>query len=169
MATLDLDSMLRALQDALVATGATVATAESCTGGLLATLLTHLPGSSAVYLGGVSAYANEAKIQFLDVEEASLAQFGAVSAQVAESMARGVQKALQSTYALSLTGVAGPDGGTQQKPVGTVFCGIAGPSGTRHVKLQLKGGREQIRALAAQRALAELARETGLDSMASLS
>jgi len=145
--------LIRQVQDQLRSHAATVATAESCTGGLLATLLTELPGSSALYLGGVSAYANEAKVSLLGVDRTLIERCGAVSGEVAEAMALGVKRRLGSTYALSLTGIAGPDGGTKEKPVGTVFCGFASPAGVRAIQLSLTGDRSTIRRAAADGAL----------------
>jgi len=137
----------------------TVATAESCTGGLVATLLTELSGSSAYYLGGVSAYANATKIGLLGVEPKLIDAYGAVSGSVAEAMARGAQQRLGSVYAIALTGVAGPDGGSADKPVGTVYCGIAGKRAVRHVRFLFPGDRDQVRRAAAYEALRELAWE----------
>ncbi|TWW10352.1 hypothetical protein E3A20_06890 [Planctomyces bekefii] len=137
----------------------TVSTAESCTGGLLASWLTQLPGSSAVYLGGVSAYANSVKQQVLHVDQKLLNNYGAVSPEVAQAMAASIRKLTGSTYALSITGIAGPGGGTAEKPVGTVFCGIASPRGVRFVHLGLSGDRDSIRHQSAQRAIAELKEE----------
>lgn len=147
------------LQAALVLRRAMVGTAESCTGGLLATWLTHLAGSSAIYAGGVSAYADRVKVAMLGVDETLLGVHGAVSGPVAEAMARGVRDRLDVTYGLSLTGVAGPGGGTLIKPVGTVYCGVASPRGVRSVALRLVGDRQAIREAAAGRALEELERE----------
>lgn len=152
---------LSEVQELLAKLGArneTVATAESCTGGLVATWLTHFAGSSAVYLGGVSSYANDAKIKLLGVSAETLARHGAVSAQTAIEMATGIRTRLGSTYAISITGIAGPGGGTADKPVGTVHCGVATPSGTRTVVWHLSGDRSQIRSAAARGALAELTR-----------
>jgi nicotinamide-nucleotide amidase len=104
---------------------ATLATAESCTGGLLASRITDVPGSSAIFLEGNVTYSNAAKTRTLGVPEALLEAFGAVSAEVARAMAEGALNRAQSTYALSTTGIAGPDGGSDQKPVGTVFFGLA--------------------------------------------
>jgi nicotinamide-nucleotide amidase len=104
---------------------ATLATAESCTGGLLASRVTDVPGSSAIFLEGNVTYSNAAKTRTLGVPEALLEAFGAVSAEVARAMAEGALNRAQSTYALSTTGIAGPDGGSDQKPVGTVFFGLA--------------------------------------------
>lgn len=148
-----LDPLLREIQDGLQSRGATVATAESCTGGLVASLLTERAGSSAVYLGGVSAYANAVKTGLLGVPDALLTRHGAVSAEVAEAMARGARDRLGATYAVSLTGVAGPGGGSAEKPVGTVYCGVAGPRGAHAVRLNLTGERGAIRRGAAEAAL----------------
>jgi nicotinamide-nucleotide amidase len=104
---------------------ATLATAESCTGGLLASRITDVPGSSAIFLEGNVTYSNAAKTRTLGVPESLLEAFGAVSVEVARAMAEGALKRAQSTYALSTTGIAGPDGGSDQKPVGTVFFGLA--------------------------------------------
>ena len=109
----------------------TVSTAESCTGGYLAHLITSIPGSSAYYKGSVISYANEVKINELGVSPSDLETYGAVSRQVAEQMARGVRKKLGTGYSLSVSGIAGPDGGTEEKPVGTVWIALAGPGGVR--------------------------------------
>lgn len=145
--------MLQTIQKKLQDGARTVATAESCTGGLLATYFTHLPGSSRTYRGGVSAYANQVKEKLLGVAPELLAHHGAVSASVAEAMASGVRAQLTATYGISLTGIAGPDGGTEAKPVGTVYCGFASPSGVTSFLWQISGDREKIRLEAARRAL----------------
>lgn len=134
-----------------------VAVAESCTGGLLAAALTHRSGSSAWFDRGFVTYSNEAKIEILHVPEQMLAMNGAVSAQVAEAMARGTLKRSQADIALSVTGVAGPGGGTAAKPVGMVFLGYAVKGGLAgSVELALKGTREQIRGLAVAEALQQI-------------
>jgi len=104
---------------------ATLATAESCTGGLLASRITDVSGASIVFLEGNVTYSNNAKMRTLGVSEALLSTVGAVSEEVARAMAEGALKRAGSTYALSTTGIAGPDGGTDKKPVGTVFIGLA--------------------------------------------
>jgi PncC family amidohydrolase len=108
----------------------TVGTAESCTGGLIAHLLTEVAGSSAYVLGGIVAYANSAKEQLLGVPASLLIQHGAVSEPVAVAMAEGARRALRVDYAIGVTGIAGPGGGTPEKPVGLVHMAIATPHGT---------------------------------------
>ena len=131
----------------------TLATAESCTGGWLGKLLTDIPGSSDYFLGSIVCYSNEAKISLLGVEEESLQSSGAVSRSVAKSMALGVKERLSADIGLSVTGVAGPGGGTEEKPVGTVYVGLALPDETKVRRLSLPGDREVVRFRTAQIAL----------------
>jgi len=105
--------------------GLKIATAESCTGGLLATLLTYYPGSSRFYMGGICAYNNDVKIKLLQVGKKTVEEFGAVSEQTAKAMAIGALDKFNANFAISVTGIAGPDGGTAEKPVGTICCGFA--------------------------------------------
>jgi nicotinamide-nucleotide amidase len=133
--------------------GLTVATAESCTGGLVAHRLTNVPGSSAYVRGGVVAYANEAKQALLGVSVATLQAHGAVSEETAAEMAAGVRRALACDVAVSTTGVAGPDGGTPDKPVGTVCLGLASAGETVAARYQLWGTRDWVKLLASQVAL----------------
>jgi nicotinamide-nucleotide amidase len=128
------------------ARGLTVATAESCTGGLVAGRLTSVPGSSDVVLGGIVAYANEVKERELGVPPEVLAAHGAVSAEVAEAMARGARERLGADVAVAVTGVAGPGGGTPEKPVGLVFVHAEGPDGGMGRELSFPGDRASIRA-----------------------
>ena len=107
----------------------TLAVAESCTGGGLGAMLTEIPGSSHYFKGGIIAYDNEVKTSLLEVSSADLAQFGAVSELVVRQMAQGVKQALDTDYGISITGIAGPDGGTETKPVGLVYIGLATPNG----------------------------------------
>jgi len=111
----------------LLSEGETMATAESCTGGNIAHLVTLTPGSSAWYKGGVVSYTNQVKEEVLGVPAELIDRFTAVSGQVAEAMAAGVRRITKSDYAVSTTGIAGPDGGTDENPVGTVWIGIATP------------------------------------------
>lgn len=115
---------------ALAAAGRKVATAESCTGGLLAHRITNVPGSSEVFLGGVVSYDNAVKISALGVNPEDLRTHGAVSSQIATQMAQGIRARTGSDYALATTGIAGPGGGTPEKPVGTVFVALTGPNPT---------------------------------------
>jgi nicotinamide-nucleotide amidase len=117
------------LQAACLAAGATVALAESCTGGMVAMAITEIEGSSGYFVGGVVSYADEAKRDLLGVDPAVLAAHGAVSAQVARAMATGVRERFSSTLAASVTGIAGPDGGSAAKPVGLTYVGVADGDG----------------------------------------
>jgi len=133
--------------------GLTLAAAESCTGGLVAARLTSVPGSSDVFLGGFVAYADGVKRAELGVQEAVLEQFGAVSAEVAEAMARGAQERLGADIAVAVTGIAGPDGGTPEKPVGLVYLHVEGPRGGLARELSLPGDRNAVRRRATASAL----------------
>jgi nicotinamide-nucleotide amidase len=133
--------------------GYTVSVAESCTGGLIAQRLTDVPGSSKYFIEGVVAYANDAKTRDLDVEPVLLLEHGAVSAPVAEAMAEGIRKRAGTDFGLSVTGIAGPGGGTEEKPVGLVYIALADEVKTEHRKLQLPGDRNLVRWRASQAAL----------------
>lgn len=133
--------------------GFTLAVAESCTGGLIAQRLTEVPGSSVYFSEGVVAYSNEAKMRMLDVSEELLREHGAVSSQVAEAMAEGVRRRAATDFGLSVTGIAGPGGGSEEKPVGLVFIALADDAHTEHRKLMLPGDRHLIRWRASQAAL----------------
>lgn len=131
------------LQAACVARGLTVAVAESCTGGLVAHLLTEVPGSSAYLRGGIVAYADEVKRDLLGVTADVLAAHGAVSAQVAVAMAEGARDRLRTQLAVGVTGIAGPDGGSEAKPVGLVYVAVAGPGSTTVRRFQMPGDRSE--------------------------
>jgi len=131
----------------------TIALAESCTGGRIAARLTSVPGASAAFLGGVVAYDNAVKAETLGVPAQLLADFGAVSCEVVTAMAQGVRKRLGSDVALATTGVAGPQGGTAEKPVGLVWLALASDAGVQTQRLQLKGSRELIQSRASVTAL----------------
>ncbi len=139
----DNDTLESLVGQLLRAKNATLATAESCTGGRVAAMLTSVPGASAYYKGSVVAYDNELKINLLGVNEADLKAHGAVSRQVVEQMARGACRALQTDYALATSGIAGPDGGTPEKPVGTVWIAVATPQGVFSQLLSLGNNRER--------------------------
>jgi competence/damage-inducible protein CinA-like protein len=139
--------------DLLRSNHATVAVAESCTGGMLGERLTSVPGSSDYFVGGFLTYTNAMKVELLGVPVEILEQFGAVSEETAEAMAAGARLRTNSTYALSVTGVAGPDGGDEKVPVGTVCVGLADATGTRAVQRQFLGDRQRIRVFTCQMAL----------------
>ncbi|MDB9511252.1 competence/damage-inducible protein A [Kamptonema animale CS-326] len=125
----DSDSLASVVGQLLLDAGETLAVAESCTGGGLGAMLTSIAGSSSYFLGGIISYDNRVKVGLLDVNPEDLAKFGAVSRTVAKQMAAGVRSRLETTYGLSITGIAGPGGGSEDKPVGLVYIGLAGPSG----------------------------------------
>jgi len=133
--------------------GMTLAVAESCTGGLLAERITSLSGSSRYFLGGAVVYSNELKTQFANVPKALIDKRGAVSREVAAAMAEGIRKRCLSSYGVGITGVAGPTGGTEQKPVGLVYVALAGDEGTQVVERNFPGDRKRIRTFATQQAL----------------
>jgi nicotinamide-nucleotide amidase len=145
----------------LLSLGETLSVAESCTGGGLGQMLTDVAGSSSYFLGGIIAYDNSVKISLLGINSQELAQLGAVSASVAEKMADGVRMRLSTTWGLSITGIAGPDGGTATKPVGLVYIGLAGPNGevqSFEYRFGQARGRSSIRHASACTALDHLRR-----------
>ncbi|CBN58983.1 MULTISPECIES: competence/damage-inducible protein A [Kamptonema] len=125
----DSDSLASVVGQLLLDAGETLAVAESCTGGGLGAMLTSIAGSSNYFLGGIISYDNRVKVGLLDVNPEDLAKFGAVSRTVAKQMAAGVRSRLETTYGLSITGIAGPGGGSEDKPVGLVYIGLARPNG----------------------------------------
>lgn len=149
----DVDSLEQVVGDGLRQRGMTLAVAESCTGGLLSKRITDVPGCSDYYLGGVCSYANEVKMNLLGVKKETLDTLGAVSSEVAEQMAEGVAKALGADVGVGITGVAGPGGGTEEKPVGLVYISVwhKGQHFTR--KMKAANGRDRIRMQAASTAL----------------
>jgi nicotinamide-nucleotide amidase len=133
-------------QVAALLEGRTIAVAESCTGGLLSARLTDPPGSSAYFLGGVVAYSNAAKVSLVGVDPALIEQVGAVSAEVAEALADGAIERFAADFGVGITGIAGPDGGTEEKPVGTVCFSISARGGERITRsTRLPGGRADVR------------------------
>lgn len=134
----------------------TVATAESCTGGLIAKLITDVPGSSAVFPGGVVSYSNEIKRNFLGVKEETLMEYGAVSHKVAIQMAEGVRHKMGANWGIGITGIAGPGGGSPEKPVGLVYLAISSRARSKVLKFNIEGNRENVRSAVAKYALREL-------------
>ena len=158
----DDDTLASVVGELLRKAGQTLAVAESCTGGGLGAMLTAISGSSEYFLGGIIAYSNEVKMSLLNVSEEGLTSHGAVSSVVAEQMALGVKQQLNSSWGIGITGVAGPNGGTNEKPVGLVYLGLAAPDGTvasHKYSLGKERGRELIRDFSACYALDWLRRE----------
>ena len=139
----DNDTIESVVGNLLRESGKTISTAESCTGGLIAHKLTSISGSSDYFLGSIVSYANEVKMESLGVSEQNIIDFGAVSEEVVIQMAKGVKSRMKTDYAISVSGVAGPNGGTEEKPVGTVWIAVAGPSGVTAKKHQFGHDRER--------------------------
>ena len=143
----------------LIETGKTLSVAESCTGGLIARRLTEIPGSSAYFIEGVVAYSNAAKTRTLNVPAELIENHGAVSGEVAEAMAKGMRERAETDFAISITGIAGPSGGSEEKPVGTVFISYADSERVKSFKIILPGDRYLIRWRSSQAALDYLRRQ----------
>ncbi len=143
----------------LIRKSLTIAVAESCTGGLIGHMITSIPGSSAYFMGGIISYSNQAKCDLLGVSPHTLQQFGAVSGETAREMAKGVKERFITDMGLSVTGIAGPDGGSKEKPVGTVYMGFAfernEPVSIRYL---FKGDRLQIKQQTAETAIENIRR-----------
>jgi len=131
----------------------TLAVAESCTGGLIASIITNVSGSSKYFTGGIVAYSNDVKINILGVPEALIKRHGAVSREVAKEMAIGARELLDSRIALAITGISGPTGGTKEEPVGTDFMAVSSARKTKIRKVRFKGNRESIKSQFSQSAL----------------
>ena len=136
--------------------GLTISVAESCTGGLIQKLITDVPGSSKYFLGGVVAYSNELKQKLAKVNPETLKEYGAVSPEVAQELARGISEITGSTLGLSATGIAGPTGETKEKPVGLVYVGICTKDVLKVERFLFKGTRREIREKAATQALKQV-------------
>ena len=149
----DLSSLSAKLVSALSAKGLTCATAESCTGGGVGSAITSVAGSSEVFLGGVISYSNEVKADVLGVSRDTLASVGAVSSEVASQMASGARRVIGSDLAVSLTGIAGPGGGSAEKPVGLVWFGLATPRRVTTQSRIFPGDRAAVRSAAIAHAL----------------
>lgn len=160
-AATDNDPLAIEVGEALRGQGWTVATAESCTGGLLSSWLTDVPGSSDYVLGGIVAYANEAKCKLLGVREKTIEKHGAVSAASAREMAQGAQQQLGATIAVSITGIAGPGGSTPSKPVGLTYIGAARGRYLIVERHNFTGERGEIKRAAAQAAMRLILRLAG--------
>jgi PncC family amidohydrolase len=139
--------------DLLLQHGLWLATAESCTGGLISHLVTNVAGSSAYYLGGVTAYTNEVKMRLLGVSQDTLEQHGAVSEETVLEMSRGIRKVMGADIGISVSGIAGPSGGTPDKPVGTVWIGLSSARAEYASHFLWSGDRLAIKELSAQAAL----------------
>jgi nicotinamide-nucleotide amidase len=148
-----METLVKEIAAALLARKQTLATAESCTGGLVSAALTGLAGSSAWYLGGIVAYSNSLKTRLLGVPPDLLAAHGAVSPETATAMAAGARQKTGADFAIAVTGIAGPGGGTAEKPVGLVYMAIAGPAGIHAFEHRFAGPRAEIRAAATEAAL----------------
>jgi PncC family amidohydrolase len=133
------------IQNSLIEKKLTLSVAESCTGGLLSAMLTALPGSSAYFQGGAVTYSNDSKSKILTVSPEVIKQFGAVSAEVAADMALGISRILGTSFGISITGIAGPGGGSVEKPVGMVWCGLAQLGKVVTYKYLFEGNRDEIR------------------------
>ena len=145
--------LAHAVASFLSETGMTLAVAESCTGGLITHLLTEVPGISSSFLMGVVAYSNQAKTKQLAVPEKTILTHGAVSEEVALAMASGVRKAASVDIGIAVTGVAGPTGGSREKPIGLVYIATSGPDGENVRKFNFKGSRSSVKEKAAAAAL----------------
>jgi len=143
----------------------TLALAESCTGGLIAHRITNVPGASIIFRGGIVAYSNDAKQKFLGVRPGALARHGAVSRAVAREMALGARKRFGADFAIAVTGIAGPSGGTKSKPVGTVFIALAGKLQTGTVRKLNPLSREQFKRQTAEQALSLLLQRVRSDAL----
>jgi PncC family amidohydrolase len=136
---------MQLIVEELIKRGISIATAESCTGGLVGAAITAVSGSSEIYPGGIIAYSNDIKQNILGVNEETLIQYGAVSEEVALEMASGVKKLFNSRIGLSVSGIAGPGGGSREKPVGTVCLGFVFDELSKTSTLHFKGNRQEIR------------------------
>jgi nicotinamide-nucleotide amidase len=154
----------RAIVQRLTKAKKTLALAESCTGGFIANQITNVPGASKIFLGGIVSYSNAAKQKFLGVRASALARHGAVSEAVARQMAEGARKKFEADYAIAVTGIAGPSGGSKAKPVGTVFIALAGPFDTIVQRKLNPAPREKFKAMTARQALELLKKKRNVEN-----
>jgi nicotinamide-nucleotide amidase len=152
-------SLPKVVFDLLASKNTTISFAESCTGGMLTSLIADIPGASSILKGSIIAYSNESKVKLLGVSNTAIDAYGAVSEEVAKQMASGCRRVFSSDCAVSVTGIAGPDGGNESKPVGLVYIGISTEDDLRAIRLDLTGDRSRIRYIAALNALDILRRE----------
>ncbi|MBU1709865.1 MAG: nicotinamide-nucleotide amidohydrolase family protein, partial [Proteobacteria bacterium] len=155
----DSETMEEIIGNHLTSRQKTLAVAESCSGGLISHKLTKRPGSSVFFVGGVVAYSNDLKQNILGVDSEILLKYGAVSAETVRAMADGVKRITKADYALSVTGIAGPTGGTGEKPVGTVYIGLAAEGGIEAYRYHFSGDRWQVQAMTSMAALDLLRRQ----------
>ncbi len=155
--TAELENFVAAVSGELLKKNYTIATAESCTGGLVAKSLTDQPGISQIFSYGLVTYSNEAKMKLLKVKQETLATVGAVSKETAREMAAGLKELSGADFALGITGIAGPDGGSQDKPVGLVYIGLEFPGGNAVGKYIFKGDRDAVRKQTTEAALSMVA------------
>jgi nicotinamide-nucleotide amidase len=152
-AGIDVEGLARDVLEQLECRHETLAVAESCTGGLVGATVTQVPGASEVFLGGIISYSNAVKEEIVGVSGDLLERHGAVSEQVARAMAAGVRERLRATWGVAITGIAGPGGGTEDKPVGLVHWAVAGPEGVAAEHRVFSGDRSTVRQRSAQSAL----------------
>lgn len=141
----EITSLAQSLKEHALSAKVTIATAESCTGGLIGGAITSMPGSSEYFLGGIISYANSVKSGVLGVPQSVLDTVGAVSRECAEAMANGASRVVHADIAVAVTGIAGPDGGSAEKPVGTVWFGLKTPKGTTTELKVFSGNRDSVR------------------------
>lgn len=156
-----MDALLKSVVRLFKEKKITISTAESCTGGLLAKMLTDIPGSSEYFIYGVVTYSNDAKKKLLNVKEATLRKYGAVSEETAIEMVKGLRRLIKTDICVSITGIAGPDGGSKNKPVGTVVFGLLLNNKLFVYKKLFRGDRETIREKSANFILSEILKKLG--------
>jgi nicotinamide-nucleotide amidase len=152
------DSIGKLIGKMLADRGLTISVAESCTGGLIGSIITDVPGSSRYFLGGIIAYSNQSKMEILNVSPRTIAEHGTVSGQTVQEMAGGIKRLFNSHLGLAVTGIAGPEGGSREKPVGTVFIGLAAEDRIFTTGYRFHGTRGEIKQETARMALDYLRR-----------
>ena len=153
---MDRGKLIKELFNKLYSNGFTISVAESCTGGLICSMITDVPGSSRYFMGGVISYSNESKMEVLGVDREFIIKYGAVSEEVASRMAEGVRRIMRADIGISTTGIAGPDGGTPEKPVGLCYIGISVVDKTEVGRFVFEGNRLQIKESASLKVLEKL-------------